>query len=89
MLDIPTPPPAVLALVRQHNLVPRFTHCDLEPSACCCLTSAQTFTEAEVRAAVYTGGLQDGGICFACGGLTVRTGTCTTCTTCATTGGCG
>lgn len=31
----------------------------------------------------------DGGTCFACGGMTVRTGSCTTCTNCATTSGCG
>lgn len=30
-----------------------------------------------------------GNSCFACGGMTVRTGTCETCTSCGTSGGCG
>jgi hypothetical protein len=32
----------------------------------------------------------DGGTCFACGGMTIRTGTCTECVNCFTSsGGCG
>lgn len=31
----------------------------------------------------------EGETCRDCGGMTVRTGTCTTCTECGTTGGCG
>lgn len=33
--------------------------------------------------------VSSGNSCFACGGMTVRTGSCETCTTCGTSGGCG
>lgn len=65
-------------LVRRHNLSYDGEHTDLQPGACAC--------RARVVAAVP---VSSGDACYVCGGLTVRTGTCTTCTNCGTTGGCG
>lgn len=78
------------AIVRRHNLVEGLVHTDLEPGQCIC-------ADAYWSGRGYSPGVKgvqmrssaDGGTCHACGGMTVRTGTCTTCTNCGETGGCG
>lgn len=83
-----------------HELLPGFVHTDFQAAGCAC-TSARPASHA---VAVWPNGqvhdpvkdlpprnaaLPDGGVCFKCGGFTVRTGSCTTCTSCGTSGGCG
>lgn len=67
----------------EHNLLPNFVHTNLQAFMCACKEAV-----ASVQPRPQTSA-PDGGICFACGGITVRTGTCTTCTECGTSGGCG
>lgn len=65
--------------IERHDLAFPSLHTDYDHLLCAC---AKVAPRPQV-------GLPDGGICFRCGGMTVRTGTCTTCTTCGETGGCG
>jgi hypothetical protein len=74
--------PEVETEVRAHRgFADPVLHTDYQASLCEC---SQVVASVPGNAA-----LPDGGICFACGGMTVRTGTCTTCTGCGETGGCG
>ncbi len=76
-------PADVFAEASRHRLdLEAFLHDDFGHQRCSC--SGQ-----RVSAPPRMTGLPDGGTCFACGGMTVRTGTCTTCTSCGETGGCG
>jgi hypothetical protein len=77
--------------VLKHNLSlgEDFLHTDYDHDECYCRDLSAYAGFAVPRRSAAAGGLQDGGTCFACGGLTVRTGTCTTCTQCGETGGCG
>ncbi len=79
--------PEVMTEVLKHNLSlgEDFLHNDYHHDECAC-RDLSAFIVQKPRALAT---LQDGGVCFACGGLTVRTGTCTTCTQCGETGGCG
>lgn len=75
-------PADVRAELEQHRLGLPVVHDDYQHALCACAS-------AVVSAPPANPGLPDGGICFRCGGMTVRTGTCTTCTGCGETGGCG
>lgn len=78
--------PSAWDALAEHRLLPGYIHNNLEASECSCrLTDRAPKNSLPPRNAA----LEDGGICFACGGLTVRTGSCTTCTECGTTSGCG
>lgn len=81
-------PPGVFDALRGHNLVDGFVHTNLQADMCACkgTGSAGTVVHSAPKPQVST---PDGGICFNCGGMTVRTGSCTTCTSCGTSGGCG
>lgn len=74
-------PAEVQAAFAQHQHLDGFVHTNLAASECEC---AGVVAKAPVNEQ-----LPDGGICFSCGSMTVRTGTCTTCTGCGQTGGCG
>lgn len=92
--------PVVIAQLREHDLSDeRLLHTDIQPSLCICRASRTTAQAPSVHRETYgngtshhskpsTAGLPDGGVCFACGGLTVRTGTCTTCVSCFLSSGC-
>lgn len=69
--------PESATLLAQHRN-PSAVHTNLQPGQCAC---AGTIVMARP--------VSSGDICAVCGGMTVRTGTCTTCTECGTTGGCG
>jgi hypothetical protein len=84
--------------VRAHDLSFSGEHTDVAWWRCVCYQEPHEFANIEapegpttvvIRPPAGLSGLQDGGICFVCGGMTVRTGTCTTCTECGETGGCG
>jgi hypothetical protein len=83
--------PEVEAEVRLHDLTADWLHTDLDHMLCACRNLSRWPEPVVVVSArpPLGAGLQDGGVCFACGGMTVRTGTCTTCTSCGETGGCG
>lgn len=72
------PHASVAAMIPAHNLRnERFVHTNLEARSCAC--QGITFVRPQ----------QTGEMCSSCGGMMVRTGTCTTCTECGNTGGCG
>jgi hypothetical protein len=73
--------PEVEAEVRKHVLIPGYTHTDYQALLCRCTEPAPKKS--------YADSLPDGGACHVCGGMMVRTGTCSTCTQCGETGGCG
>lgn len=85
-------PPDVLAAVMRHDLSYRAPHTDLLVEDCACATGVVPLSPANDpqwdRPKPNTA-LPDGGTCFKCGSITVRTGTCTTCINCGETGGCG
>lgn len=68
----------VASLVLRHELAFSGAHTDLDRDLCVCSGYSSE------RPPNFTGET-----CSSCGGMAVRTGTCTTCTTCGTTGGCG
>jgi hypothetical protein len=70
-----------------HSLVENLIHTNLQADLCICSAQSTSY-RAKVTIPSRLSS-PDGGICYACGGLTVRTGSCTTCTTCGTSGGCG
>lgn len=77
---IANPPAEVHYLARQHNRTDQaFLHTDLDKKHCACRFLAVVSARPQ----------QTGETCRECGGMAVRTGTCTTCTECGTTGGCG
>lgn len=73
-------PEAQRALV-DHAPGPNVIHSNLIVTQCVCAVLIE-------KRPVQSAG-PDGGTCFICGNMTVRTGTCTTCTACGTTTGCG
>jgi hypothetical protein len=77
-------PESVLSQLVGHNLSPDITHTNLVADECAC---AHTKVVAQVVSKPPP--TPDGGICYNCGNMTVRTGSCMTCTACATTTGCG
>lgn len=70
--------PEVQALIDAHNPTFQGDHTNLQVHQCACATKPKPQLS-----------LPDGGVCPRCGGMTVRTGTCTTCQTCGESGGCG
>lgn len=92
MIEV-TPTAESAAILRRHNLVEGLAHTDLDPSRCICSDpywSGRGYSQGVSNAVQMRSGFSaDGGTCHACGGMTVRTGTCTTCTNCGETGGCG
>lgn len=74
--------PEVRTELALHRGGSEVTHTDFRHEACACARLVASRPPAQL-------GLPDGGVCFRCGGMTVRTGTCTACTTCGETGGCG
>lgn len=72
-------------LLRQHKNLDA-VHTDLQPASCVCATASAPIGLGTV---VTRPPQSSGNACFACGGITVQTGSCTTCTECGTTGGCG
>lgn len=70
--------PEARTLLQRHADI-NAVHSNLDPLMCSCAKAK----------AVKTISVPSGDACFVCGGLTVRTGTCTTCTSCGTSGGCG
>lgn len=72
--------PDVAKAMSEHNLSPGITHTDLQVSGCACRYGGSV---------VMTRPQQTGEVCASCGGMAVRTGTCTTCVECGTSGGCG
>lgn len=80
-------PPDVQAAIAQHNLIEGFAHTNLIANQCLCASyQAPTAKRMVERPRPST---DDEGLCFNCGGLTRRTGTCHTCTECGSTTGCG
>ncbi len=76
--------PELERLVRLHDLSdPEYVHADYVASQCGCASRAAV--GSVVKAVPNT----TGEVCASCGGMMIRTGTCTTCTQCASTGGCG
>jgi hypothetical protein len=73
-------PEDVVESMAAHNLAYKGDHTNLDIAYCVC--------KAQVAALKPQAGLPDGGICFKCGGMTIRTGTCTACTSCGESGGC-
>lgn len=73
--------PEARTLLSQHRLDDGIVHDNLAASDCSCSQSDHPTPNTSVGA--------DGGVCFACGGMTQRTGSCTTCTSCGTSSGCG
>ena len=74
-----TPCAEVAYLARQHNLAFPGEHTNLTASLCLCQKTQVVASRPNLT----------GEVCAVCGGMMVRTGTCTTCTSCGTTGGCG
>lgn len=87
--------PEVAALAADHDLSlgESFLHTDLNVLGCECWPTRRLQPQYQVgfqpEAVAMASGMPDGGVCHVCGGLMVRTGTCTTCTSCGETGGCG
>lgn len=82
-------PAEVQEVLRGHELALRdFEHTNLVAHLCACNKGTyglRNGAEPPHNSAVGA----DGGTCFACGAMTVRTGSCTTCTSCGTSSGCG
>lgn len=78
--------------IQDHNLANMgLVHTDWQASRCVCQQSPTHHPSERlaVGQAIRAVGA-DGGVCFSCGGMTIRTGTCTECTNCFTSsGGCG
>lgn len=75
------------AELRMHHLEPGFIHTDFSHDHCAC--RVLTASEVTITTPRESMSFPDGGVCHVCGGMMVRTGTCTTCTSCGETGGCG
>lgn len=70
-------PADVAQLVSAHDLRDQgVVHTDLDVLSCACRAVARRPNST-------------GDVCTDCGGMMVRTGSCTTCVECASTGGCG
>lgn len=72
-----------------HNLTASVLHTNLVLTQCACYEHQGLKNGAEPHPQPNRAVGADGGVCFKCGGMTVRTGTCTTCTSCGESGGCG
>lgn len=83
-------PPDVLAALMRHDLAYKAPHTNLLVTMCACATRVVPISPANdpKNDPPKNTALPDGGTCFKCGGMTVRSGTCTTCMNCGEGGGC-
>lgn len=87
--------PESLAMLARHDQSFAGEHTDLQSGLCACTRFVGTERPGDAASAAsqpqrYSAVGADGGTCFACGGMTIRTGSCTECTNCFTSsGGCG
>lgn len=93
MIEIEVTSPEVKAAVMLHNLTDlTLVHTNMVAGQCICAQVPDVEDTMGIQR--YVAAREDrpqssGDSCYKCGGITIRTGTCTTCTTCGESGGCG